>query len=307
MGRISRGWALAGESWEVLKRDKSLVIFPILSTIFAISAAIAIWVPALISQGVFDGQPVDKHDPVFYVACVATAYVSTFIAIFFNVALAACVVRSMRGEDTKVGEGINAAVQRLGPILGWTLVATTVGLILAAIEARAPQLAARIAARIAGAAWAIATFFVIPVIALEGGGPLRSLKRSAAAVKARWGEGVTGAATIGVVTFLVSLAIAVVGGFGFALLAGAGQHLLAVAFAAIAVIGILVVSLISTALSQIFRVAVYEYAVTGQAPGEFDGQLLQSAFKGKALPGWEPIHGPNQNSYGVDPTTGRPL
>jgi ABC-type transport system involved in cytochrome c biogenesis permease subunit len=136
---------------------------------------------------VFEGHRVDKHDPFFYIAGLAPAYVSTFIAIFFNVALAACARRSMRGKDTKVGEGISAAAHRIGPILGWTFVATTVGLVLRALEERLPALG-KIVAYIAGAAWAIATFFVIPVVALEGSGPFRSLQRSAAVVKARWGR-----------------------------------------------------------------------------------------------------------------------
>lgn len=297
MDRIRRGWALTGQSWEILKRDRSLVIFPLLSTIFGIIAVVAIWLPALLVRGVFEGRPIDEHDPVFYIAGLAMAYVSTFIAIFFNVALAACAARSMRGEDTKVGEGIKAAANRIGPILGWSFVTTTVGLILRAIEHRVP-LAGKIVVWLAGAAWAIATFFVVPVVALEGTGPLQSLKRSAAVVKARWGEGATGAATIGVVTFLVSFAIAVVGGAGASVLAAAGVPLLAGAFVAIAIAAILVVSFISSALSQIFRVAVYQYAVSGQAPGGFDGRMLQSAFAGSALP--------NRN-YGVDPTTGRPL
>jgi hypothetical protein len=87
----------------------------------------------------------------------------------------------------------------------------------------------------------------------------------------------------------------VVGGVGFSALAGAGLQLLAVAFVAIAIAAILVVSFISSALSQIFRVAVYQYAVTGEAPGGFDGRVLQSAFAGSALPRRD------------DPTTGRPL
>lgn len=138
------------------------------------------------ARGVFDGRHLDRYDPVFYIAGSATAYVSTFIAIFFNAALAACAVRSMRGEDTKVGEGVRAAVRRLGPILGWTFAATTVGLILRALEERLPLLG-RIAVWLTGAAWAIATFLV-PVVALEGSDPIESLKRSAAVVKARWGR-----------------------------------------------------------------------------------------------------------------------
>ena len=36
-------------------------------------------------------------------------------------------VRSLRGEDTKVGEGLAGALRLIGPILGWSLVAATVG------------------------------------------------------------------------------------------------------------------------------------------------------------------------------------
>ncbi len=298
MDKISRGWALAGQSWEVLKRDRSLVIFPILSTLFGLLALVAIWVPAAIARGVFHGGHVDKHDPVFYIAGLTTAYVSTFIAIFFNVALAACATRSMRGEDTKVGEGISAAARQIGPILGWTFVATTVGLILKALEERLPLLG-RIVVEIVGAAWAIATYFVIPVVALEGTGPIRSLQRSASVVKARWGESATGAATIGIATFLISLVIVLVGGVGGAALIAVRLLPLGVAVLAATVAGVIVVSFISAALSQIFRVAVYQYAVTGQAPGGFDGRLLQSAFRGRG-------GSPNVGRF-QDPVTGHPL
>ncbi|MGH3562167.1 MAG: DUF6159 family protein [Mycobacterium sp.] len=213
-----------------MKRDRSLVVFPILSTIF-------------------------------------------------NVALASCAARSLRGEDTKVGEGISAAMHRIGPILGWTLVATTVGLILKALEERLPPALRGIVSALAGAAWAIATFFVVPVLALEGSGPVQSLKRSATVVKARWGEGATGAATISVATFVVTVLIAAVGGVaGTALLGATGQQLLAGAVWALTVAGVIVVAMIAAALGQIFRVALYQYAVTGEVPSGFDHQVLQDGF-----------------------------
>jgi hypothetical protein len=152
MDRISRGWALTKQSWRVLKSDRSLAVFPILSTIFALIAVAAIWLPTASMSGVFAGEAVNENNPGYYVAAVVTAYVSTFIAVFFNVALAACAVHSMQGEDTTVGEGIRFALQRIGPILGWTFVAATVGLILRIVEERVP-VAARIAVWIAGAAW----------------------------------------------------------------------------------------------------------------------------------------------------------
>ena len=277
MGRIRRGWALSQQSWKVLKNDRSLVCFPILSTVFAALATIAIWAPTLLVRGVFGGHQVDSQDPVYYIAGAATAYVSMFIAIFFNVALAACAVRSMRGEDTRVAEGISAAVRRIGPILEWTVVATTVGLILKAVEERLPNVG-KLVADLVGAAWAVATFFVIPVIALEGAGPVRSLRRSVDTVKARWGESAAGAATIGVVTFLVTLVVVVGGVVGGIALIAARLAPLGIAVLAATFVFAVVISFISTALSQIFRVAVYQYAVTGETVGGFEPRLLQAAF-----------------------------
>ncbi|MDT5140922.1 MAG: hypothetical protein QOI79_246 [Mycobacterium sp.] len=278
MGRISRGWALTRQSWDVLKGDASLALFPILSTIFATLAMVSIWAPTLITRGVFDHQTVERNDPVVYAAGVASAYVSTFIALFFNVALAACAARSMRGEDTKVREGLAAAARRIGPILGWTVVSTTFGLLLRAFENRVPLLG-KIAAGIAGAAWGIATFFVVPVIALEGTGPLKSLQHSAAIIKARWGEGATGAATIGFVTVGFSFAIASVAIVGVVMLLEGGQALLGYAVLAIAVVLMFGAAVVSATLSQVFRVAVYDYALSGQTPGGFAGQQLQAAFQ----------------------------
>ncbi|HYP94042.1 MAG TPA: DUF6159 family protein [Mycobacterium sp.] len=280
MERISRGWALTKQSWGVLKSDRSLVIFPMLSAIFALIAVAVIWLPTASMSGVLAGEAINEHDPVYYIAAAATAYVSTFIAVFFNVALAACAVRSLRGEDTTVGEGIRAAMQRLGPILGWTLVAATIGLVLRLLQDRIP-LAAKIAVWIAGAAWAVATFFVIPVLALERSGPWQSIKRSVAVVKARWGEGATGTVAISAVTGLVVVIVMVGGAACGIVLFAAGLQQLAIAVIAIAVAAVIVVSIVSSALTEIFRVAVYQYAVTGATPGAFDNALLQNAFDGR--------------------------
>lgn len=279
MGRVARGWALTKQSWRVLQSDRSLLVFPILSTIFATLATVAIWAPTGIASDVLVGESVNKNDPVYYIATATTVYVSTFIVIFFNVALAACTARSLHGEDTTVGAGLSAALQRIGPILGWTVVAGTIGLILRLLVERAPALG-RIAAWIAGAAWAVATFFVVPVIALEGSGPFRSLNRSVAVVKARWGEGATGTVAISAVTSLALFAIVLIGGVLVVPLWVAGAQLLALAFAAVTVVGVIYVSIVASALTEIFRVAVYEYAVTGDTAGAFDRGLLETVFDG---------------------------
>ena len=59
----------------------------------------------------------------------------------------------------------------------------------------------------------------------------------------------------------------------------------AIAVGAIAVAAVIVVAIISSALNSIFRVAVYQYAATGQVPAAFDSGLVQSAFGGAHPPG----------------------
>jgi hypothetical protein len=284
MGRIAGGWALTKQSWAVLKNDRSLVIFPILSTIFAMIAVAVIMVPTAFVTGTYVNGALEQNNPMIAVVAIVTIYVTTFITIFFNVALAACAARSLRGEDTTVGEGIAAATRQIGPILGWTLVAGTVGLILQILENRFPLLG-RIAVWIAGAAWAVATFFVIPVIALEGTGPIHSLKRSVQVVKAKWGEGATGQIAISAFTGLIVFGVVLVGGGAAYALVAVGLTPFAIAVGAIAVAAVIVVAIISSALNSIFRVAVYQYAATGQAPVAFDSGLVQSAFGGRTRRG----------------------
>jgi hypothetical protein len=286
MGAMSRGWALTKQSWAVLCNDRSLAIFPILSTIIALMALVAVWLPTAVLTGLFF-DIVDDNNPIFGVASVVTFFLTTFIGIFFNVALASCAARSLRGEDTRVGEGLAAAMQRMGPILGWTAVAGTVGLFLSLVRDRLPG--AKLALWIVGAAWEVAAFFVIPVIAIEGTGPWRSLKRSVEVVKARWGEGAAGAATIAVMTVLVALPPAFVGFAGVNALSSEGFSILGFVAAAVGVAAVIVVSIIASALNGIFRVAVYLYGVTGQAPAAFDAALMRSAFEQHADRGRAPV------------------
>ena len=95
-------------------------------------------------------------------------------------------------------------------------------------------------------------------------------------MKARWGEGATGAIIITAASGFANVAIVLVGVVGFVLLSKAplvGAVIIAVAAAAF-----LAVVVVSSALNQIFRVAVYQYAANGTAPGGFDGRELEAAF-----------------------------
>src|SRR5688572_13230854 len=53
--RFSRGWELAGQSWHVLKRDKELVLFPILSGIACLLVVASFVLPFFLVPGLRQG------------------------------------------------------------------------------------------------------------------------------------------------------------------------------------------------------------------------------------------------------------
>jgi len=211
-------------------------------------------------------------------------YGATFVATFCAVALAACASRSLEGEDTKVSEGFAVAKSRLGAIAAWSLLSMTVGLILNALQNLASErggaLAGAAVGVIGGVAWAIASFFAIPVIALEGLGPFAALKRSGSVVKDRWGEGAVGSAAIGIVMLPgILLAVAAIGGGAWMIDkqgAGAGVGLIG-----LGIVVLLVFGLLSGVLNTIFRVALFRFATEGAVPAGFDQAEFEAAFTPK--------------------------
>lgn len=278
-GRISRGWALAKTSWAVLRADRSLMLFPLVGILAGLGAGALLFAPgvALYSQ--------DSSEPVLIVFGVAALYALTFVALFFNTALAAAAARSLDGEQTGFATGIAAARARTGVIAQWAAVQVTVGLLLSLLqqlggESGAGRLVAVLLSSVLNLAWQIATFFVIPVIALEGLGPKAAFQRSAHVIRERWGEGIVGSASIGGVLFLivlVPLGALVVAGFALV------KTEPAAAGAAWAVAALLLVAtmLLGSTLTAVFRVALFRYATTGSAGGGFSEQALAEAFRPK--------------------------
>jgi Family of unknown function (DUF6159) len=203
------------------------------------------------------------------------------IGQFCAVALAACATKALDGADTRFSDGVGAARVRLGVILAWAGVQLLVGAAITALQAllrdAAGGLVSALVGGVANFAWTVATFFVVPVIALEGAGPRDAIKRSSGVVRERWGEGVVGTATIGGAIFLAGILPGVlliaIGAALTADSAAAGAVLIAVG-----VIVVVIAGLLQATLGAVFRVALYRYATTGETVGRFTDDQLAGAF-----------------------------
>jgi hypothetical protein len=282
MKRIRRGWALTKKSWALLNGHRELVRFPLYGGIATIILGLV-----FLGPGAF---ALDQHTYGIGIPLVVIGiYVLSVVGIYFSVGLAACADLIFRGQDATVGDGIAVANARFTQICGWAALSTAVGLIIGVLENQGGAIG-DIAGRLIGMAWSLITFLSVPVIAIEGTGPIETLKRSGALFKQRWGQQITGNLAIGGIVFLLGflpgVALIVVGvviwpsaGFPGAVLIVIGGLIICVAL------------LISKALSGIFGVALYRYALEGEVLGGFTQEDLESAVKpkrGHKLPGGSP-------------------
>ncbi len=282
-GKFSRSWALMKASAAVLRSDKSLLIFPLLSGLCTLLVAASFLIPValLVTGGEHVGEAADHGMSVgSYLLLFGFYLVQYFVIIFFQTALTGVALMHLRGEPTSVGAGFALARARLPQILGYALIAATVGLVLRMVQERL-GLIGRIVVGFIGLAWTVATFLVVPVLASKDVGPIDAVKESVELLKRSWGENLIGNGGLGVVFGLLMVGAVLLG----ALLIGgavATQSLVAIVLAAvIVVVGFILLALVQSSLQGIYSAALYRYAEAGEASVGFDQGLLEQAFKPK--------------------------
>lgn len=274
-GRLSKGWEISKQSFRVLKLDKELLVFPFFSGVACLmvvaSFAVPLWGNEEVTVLLNDRQP--PESPMAYVLLFAFYFANYFVVVFFNSALVACAIIRFRGGDPTVGDGLRAAMSRLPQIVGWALVAATVGVILRVIESRSEK-AGRFVAGLLGMAWSAATYFVVPVLVIERTGPVEAVKRSFAVLRQTWGEALGANFGTGLIVFLLNLAACLPLIVGIVI----GNQVAVVTGIVITVMLIFVITLVSAAVNAISIGALYLYAAEGSVPEHFDDQLLRDAF-----------------------------
>jgi hypothetical protein len=281
--RLEAGFALARSSWQVLRTDKHLLLFPVLSGIGCLLVMVGFAVPFVAHPQwlnfVHDRAGHLQPAPWMYAVAFAYYFCSYFMVIFFNSALISCAIVRFNGGTPTVADGLQAAVSRLPQILAWTLVSATVGMLLKVVE-NAHEKAGAFISALLGTAWTLITYFVVPVLVVEKVGPFEAIRRSMAIMRKTWGESLAGHAGIGLFVFLLGLPWMALAFFG--VLAFGQAPALGLLLVLLAGLYFLVWLTIGPALNGIFLGALYQYAAFGQVPAGFDANEMRRAFRQKA-------------------------
>jgi hypothetical protein len=273
--KFSRSWGLVKASASVLRADKELMLFPILSSLATLLVMATFALPVFALK-LFD----NGFNIVGAVLGFAFYFCQYSVIVFFNSALVAAATIRLEGGDPTFSDGIRAAKARLPAILGYAAIAATVGVILQSLKNRDNNVIVRMLGSGLGMAWTLATFLVVPVLVNRDIGPIEALKESVALLKKTWGENAIGNVGIGAAFSLITLLV-VVAGIVATFLAWQVSMELGIAVAATFLIVVLVLGVTQAALSGIYSAALYRYAVSHEAPAEFRSLALESAFSPK--------------------------
>jgi hypothetical protein len=280
MGKFKASKMLFFQSLSILRSDKEIVLFPVLSTIVSL-VLFAILMGVFSLTGILNAQFefADGSQLPFYGISFIFYVASFFVVTYFRVGLTAVVYARLSGGDIDFKEGMSRANQISGKIFIWSLVAGTVGIILRIISDKSQWLG-KLVAGLLGVGWSIATFFIAPTLLLDNVSVWQSVKNSGNVFRKTWGETLITSVSVGLFTFVaIVLTIVFYGVLGFVLSeAGAAFFGLMIVFG-LCLATILAIGVLSSCLSEIFKVALYSYARFGTIAQGFSPELIIGGVK----------------------------
>jgi len=270
--RLSNGWKISMNSFKILKANKQLIIFPVLSGI-SLLLLIGSFFTAIYAASGWNFDNLNGTSPVInYLVMFLFYVVNYFIVVFFNMALIHCTHLYFKGEEVTVQKGLQFSMSRLGVIFSWAIFAATVGTILRAIQENSGALG-KIITGIIGIVWSVTTFFVVPVIAYEKLGPIDAFKRSSQLMKQKWGESLGATFSFSIIQLLAMFLLAIP-------LFAIGALIHPLAGVALAIPGAFIILAVISAAQTIFVSAVY-HDVTGDPTEHFNQQMIDNLFQKK--------------------------
>jgi hypothetical protein len=267
--RIRNGWRLAKASWQVLSHDRELVAIPIVAGIASLVVFAIVAVPGVALLGDDDSV----RWAVWIVLAIA-ALLATWMSAIGQAAVVAGAGQRMDGDDPTLGSAFARARARSGRLFEWAVLATVVSIVLDIVRDRL-GIFGNILASVGNMAFSVLSFLALPVIVFEDVGAIDGFKRSSQLLRGTWGEQLTFTFGLGLIGFVAALpGIALAGGA-----AATGIVALQVVGVGLGVAWVIAVIAVTSALSAVFKTALYRYATQAPVDTAFDTADLSGAFR----------------------------
>lgn len=286
---FARSWRYTRMSYGILWNHKHLMLFPMISTIAAIvvtaSFILPLWGTGTLENWItyMDADSASLsagQQAMMYITAFVIYYINYFVIVFFNTGLIACALRILNGGEAGVGFGISFAMKRLPEIMGWAFLSAVVGVILKMIE-NVHERAGDIIALLIGSAWTALSFFVVPVIVVEGAGPFKAFKRSLETLRSNWGTALTGNFSLGLITILLMAPVILLLGVMIVLALETQSMAVLIGTVMVGLIVLMALAAATSAADAIFKAVLFRYATGRKITADVDTSEFAEAFKSR--------------------------
>jgi len=293
-------------SLRVMRREKKLLLFPVVNLGFAFFLVLFFLAPVVFfptghalseaehwaivrDRFIADlGGNGDRPQltTLGYSYLAGCYMVVMFAATFINVAFYHEIIQALAGARVSLRRGFAMSCRRIRAILLWSLFAGTIGLLIRALAERMGWVG-RWVMRTIGLVWSVASVFAIPVLVRsEEQNPVQVLQNSARTLKQTWGEALAGylglrgaglAAVLGIGAVMVISWISLI-----VLGALLDQPAFLLLFPLILLIGLgslVLYGFLASLAENVFRCALYVYATEGVPPEGFAVEEMDGAWK----------------------------
>jgi hypothetical protein len=278
--RFARSWELVKASADVLRQDRELMLFPLISSVAAALVLVTFLVPVAALSSLSQHMGHGAMSLAFYLVLFLAYFVLYFVTFYFNAALVGAAMMRLDGGDPTFADGMRIARSRIGAIAGYALIAASVGVVLRILEERLGFIGRMVTAAL-GVGWSLATYLVVPVLVTRDVPAMDAVKESAALFRKTWGENVVGQAGMGAAFTVIMVVVAGAAYVAFSAAAATGNAAFAGLVMAAGIFAVAVTVLVQGALSGIYEAALYRYATSGEIAPGFDTSTLRLAFAPK--------------------------
>lgn len=240
-------------------------------------------------QPALNSEDQKKEDTMeFILFALIITFASIFFFAFSNVALSYATSQAFLAAPIKIGSSLVHSIKRFPTLLIWTVSAFIIHIVVSIFkgkdENKQPSFLSRFLGEAIELAWYMATFLVIPILAHENIGALKSIKKSAQLMKKTFGENLAGSLFLPHLSVLILLICAVLS-CGVVLIVkhfekiGETKLLFSVVLPSVGLLVIIagILCTIVSAANTVFKTAAYHYAI-GNPVGPFDGAEIKESF-----------------------------
>ena len=289
-GKLKSG-SLISASWQIVKKEKGIIISQVIGAVawlvvFALGVLVVynlgtsnlVMDNGTLSEASFDMSPIGIIFSLFLIILlsVITHIVSAFVLIL---ALA-----RFRSEPVTSSMAIDKLKSRLKGIILFSLLSSTVGLLLNILQDRIPFLGGKIVAWLGSVAWAIASMFGLAVAVDQGqDNPVKAVKESAGIVKKTFGDNIKiNIVLLPIVLLGVLLTFVVSALTGVLVTTGGLSDTSSIIFTgSVFTVALVVTMILTSSIQAVIQAGLYEYAISGKTPENFNAEMFKSVITDK--------------------------